>query len=437
MFRDAICRIFIFLIHFWLWIEYIVIKILPSSLIRPQVESACRLDAENKGIVTVADARFYTQVASKSLLGLCESYKKGWIRVIKLEKMFENILRNEVTDNLVVKYKEFLDYLEFDLFRVKMVEPIYDSGTVYKKICTFFILNLRKICSILKIWALRRNFNLFKIHYIIAKIVIIQIFSCFPLDAEVTALICGSDILVSCALWLSPSDTLDTAQANKMASLALQLRLTRGMRILEIGGGFGSMAKFLADKHGVHVVTTTTLREEVEFAKRNCAGSSVDVRLSDGKNLLEKVEKFDRILAIEVLEHVWRTDYADFFSNISQYLKPEGLFVLQCNGLNDSKMGNVNGFNPGVRFPYLNELITATQGHFVLEELKNIGPHYEKTWQAWASNFAKGRKRFAEMRGEAYCREWEFATALMATLSKLGMIQVWNFTFSKKSATNL
>lgn len=246
----------------------------------------------------------------------------------------------------------------------------------------------------------------------------------------------GGGMNYSCGLWLNPSDTLEIAQRNKMDLLAKKMKLKPGMRVLDIGCGWGGMAKYLAEEHKVHVVATTTSTEGAKYAAEYCKGLPVEVRISDCRDLIENEEKFDRILAIEVLVHVGKKNYPGFFSNIRKCLKDDGLFVLHAIGSNDPKLPAVNNLHntmiPDSRIPYIKDIVEYTEGLFLIEDWANIGSNYDKTAMAWNANFQKVRQNFVKSNGEKFCRMWEFFMQTNAAVSRTRNLQIWHVVFSKK-----
>lgn len=215
--------------------------------------------------------------------------------------------------------------------------------------------------------------------------------------------------------------------------IAKMLQLSPGMRLIEIGAGCGALAKYLADNYHVHVVGTTLSKAELDYARKFCVGSTVDMQLSNCTDLMENEdEKFDGVIVNSVLECIGKSDYERFFANIANLLKNNGTFVIQVAGRYDSRLGNVNGIYPLVRFANLSEIITATEKYFVMESLTDVGRHYEKTFLAWGEKDRKYRDTFVEKYGQEYCPWSEFFTQMTATMAKLRILQEWQIVFSKK-----
>src|SRR5699024_6943899 len=116
-------------------------------------------------------------------------------------------------------------------------------------------------------------------------------------------------------------ETLDEAQAAKLALVAAKLHLEPGMRILELGGGFGELARYLAAEHGCEVVSFNISRQQVDYARAICEGLPVDIRLEDYREAINESEDFDRVVSVGLLEHVGPKNYHGFFELIHARLK--------------------------------------------------------------------------------------------------------------------
>ena len=110
--------------------------------------------------------------------------------------------------------------------------------------------------------------------------------------------------------------------------------LKPGMKVLDIGCGFGPFAKYAAEKYGVKVVGVTISKEQCDYAERNCAGLPVEIRLQDYRDVNEK---FDRIVSLGMFEHVGPKNYDTIYETVNRCLKDNGLFLLHTIGSNAAK----------------------------------------------------------------------------------------------------
>jgi len=113
----------------------------------------------------------------------------------------------------------------------------------------------------------------------------------------------------TCAYWAN-SDNLDDAQEAKMELIAQKLKLRPGMRVLDIGCGWGTLCKYLAEKHGVHCVGISISEEGIKYGQEKCKGLPVELKIMDYRNI---DEKFDRIVSVGMFEHVGHKNYRKYF----------------------------------------------------------------------------------------------------------------------------
>jgi cyclopropane-fatty-acyl-phospholipid synthase len=123
-------------------------------------------------------------------------------------------------------------------------------------------------------------------------------------------------MIYSCAFW-KKAKTLDEAQVDKLEMVCRKLELKPGMRVLDIGCGWGGMAQFAAENYGVEVLGITISREQVALAKKRCKNLSIEIRLQDYRSLNET---FDRVLSLGMFEHVGYKNYRRFMKKVCSLL---------------------------------------------------------------------------------------------------------------------
>jgi len=195
-------------------------------------------------------------------------------------------------------------------------------------------------------------------------------------------------MVYSCAYWKDASD-LDEAQEAKLDLSCRKVALKAGMRVLDIGCGWGSFAKFAAEKYGVSVVGITLSKNQVELGNTFCAKLPVELRLEDYRNLPS--EKFDAVVSIGMFEHVGYKNYRTFAEVARRCLKPDGLFLLHTIGRKTSALSGIPWFRenifPNSVLPSARQITAAFEGLLLLEDWHNFGPDYDKTLMAWHANF--------------------------------------------------
>lgn len=127
-----------------------------------------------------------------------------------------------------------------------------------------------------------------------------------------------SRMIYSCGYWKG-ANTLEEAQTAKLNLVCQKLDLRPGgMRVLDIGCGWGGTAHYIADKYQAEVVGVTVSEEQAGLARRITAGLPVDIRLQDYRSLQGS---FDRILSIGMFEHVGHKNYKVFMQTVRRLLK--------------------------------------------------------------------------------------------------------------------
>src|SRR5262249_44281965 len=139
-----------------------------------------------------------------------------------------------------------------------------------------------------------------------------------------------------------------------------KLQLQPGHRVLDIGVGFGSLARYAAERYGVEVVGVTVSQEQIELGRRLCAGLPVEFRYADYRDL---AEPFDRIVTVGMFEHVGRRYHRDYFTVCARCLKPSGLLLLHTIGFLKDEEANAwfeKYILPAVEFPTLAQIAVAS-----------------------------------------------------------------------------
>jgi cyclopropane-fatty-acyl-phospholipid synthase len=218
----------------------------------------------------------------------------------------------------------------------------------------------------------------------------------------------------SCAYFLDDGESLEDAQQNKLRLIAAKLRLESGLRILDIGSGWGDLALYLATMADVRVTGVTLSREQHALSneKARAAGLAERVRF-ELRDYREVAGPFDRIVSVGMFEHVGVRHYGEFFAKAKSLLAPSGLMLLHSIG-HMSPPGTASPWLrkyifPGAYSPALSEVFTALeQAGLWATDLELLRLHYAKTLAHWGARFEANRGRVAELYDERFCRMWEF-----------------------------
>ncbi|MDH7528362.1 MAG: cyclopropane fatty acyl phospholipid synthase, partial [Ignavibacteria bacterium] len=236
----------------------------------------------------------------------------------------------------------------------------------------------------------------------------------------------------SCAYWKDATN-LDEAQENKLELICKKLYLKPGMRVLDIGCGWGAFAKYAAEKYGVEVVGITVSKEQLKLAKELCDGLPVEIRLQDYR---EVNEKFDRIVSIGMFEHVGYKNYREYFKIAAKNLKDDGIFLLHTIGSNISTKSTDAWTHkyifPNGMLPSLAQISKTVENLFVIEDVHNFGADYDKTLMAWYNNFKNNWHKLKDKYGERFYRMWEYFLLSCAGAFRARKNQLWQIVLSKK-----
>ncbi len=242
-------------------------------------------------------------------------------------------------------------------------------------------------------------------------------------------------MMYSCAYWRE-ANTLDEAQEAKLDLICRKLRLEPGMRILDIGCGWGGFARFAAERYGVHVVGITVAENQLELARENCRGLSVELRLQDYRNLNEQ---FDHVVSIGMFEHVGPKNYREYFQVARRCLKDRGLFLLHTIGENRTEIKMDAWMDkyifPNAKLPSIAEIGTAIENLFVMEDWHNLSTDYERTLLAWLDNFQRHWPDLSGKYDEVFRRMWRYYLLMCAGGFRARKTQLWQIVLAKNPKT--
>jgi cyclopropane-fatty-acyl-phospholipid synthase len=220
-----------------------------------------------------------------------------------------------------------------------------------------------------------------------------------------------SDLQYSCAYFARPGMTLDEAQLAKRRHVAAKLLLRPGLRVLDIGCGFGGLALHLARTAEVEVVGVTLSSEQLKVARRRAEEEGLEKRvrfeLADYRAL---TGAFDRIVSVGMFEHVGKPQYPDFFAAVARLLDRRGVALLHS-------IGRMHGpgltsawirrrIFPGGYIPALSEVAPFIERSGLwLTDLEVLRLHYAETLRCWRERF------LADLYDDRFCRMWEFYLA--------------------------
>tara|TARA_B100000953_G_scaffold245958_1_gene207929 strand:- start:2713 stop:3846 length:1134 start_codon:yes stop_codon:yes gene_type:complete len=333
--------------------------------------------------ITVHNPDLYKSILFNGSLGFGESYMKGWFDCERLDLFFEKILKQGVSTEI--------QSIPLFLGRVKS--------------------KFRNLQSI------SRAFQVAEQHYDIGN--------------DLFSLMLDKTMMYTCGFWTKDVKTLEESQLAKLDLVAKKLDLKPGMKVLDIGCGWGGAAKHFANNYGVSVVGITVSKEQIVYAKENSDNMDVDFRLMDYRDLNET---FDAIYSIGMFEAVGYKNYKEFFEIVRGCLKDDGAFLLHTIGANESTTTTDPWVEkyifPNGMMPSAEQITKASEGIFIFDDWHNIGPHYDKTLMCWYENFVNNYDKLKSKYDEEFYRMWTFWLLSSAANFRSRTLQLWQVLFS-------
>ncbi|MEU6391262.1 cyclopropane-fatty-acyl-phospholipid synthase family protein [Streptomyces sp. NPDC046939] len=251
-------------------------------------------------------------------------------------------------------------------------------------------------------------------------------------------LVLGPSMVYSCAYWESPGATLESAQGDKLSLVARKLDLKPGMRLLDVGCGWGSMAIHAAREHGVSVVGITLSQEQAAYARKRVADEGltdrVEIRVQDYRDVRDG--PYDAISSIGMAEHVGSARYLEYASDLYALLKPGGRLLnhqIARRPQQDETAYEVDEFIDAYVFPdgELAPVGTTTalleRAGFEVRDLEAIREHYALTLRQWVRNLEARWSEALKTVSPGRARVWRLymaASALSFERNRIGVNQI-------------
>lgn len=242
----------------------------------------------------------------------------------------------------------------------------------------------------------------------------------------------------SCAYFTNDDNTLEQAQRNKLRLLAAKLNLSPGLKILDIGCGWGDLALYLARLADVEVVGVTLSKEQFELANARARKAGLDNRVRFELKDYRKVEdRFNRIVSVGMFEHVGVHHYGEFFGKINELMDDDGLALIHSIG-HMSPPGTASPWLrkyifPGAYSPALSEVFEVVeQNSLWVTDLEFLRLHYAKTLAHWAQRFEANRDKVEAMYDARFARMWEFYLISAEMMFRTGSQLVFHMQLARK-----
>lgn len=334
--------------------------------------------------IQVKNPLFFKRVLQQGSMGLGESYMDGWWHCDRLDIFFHKVLRAGLENQLPRHLKDTLRIAAARVFNLQSKKRAWIVG---------------------------------KEHY--------------DLGNDLFSRMLDPFMQYSCGYWKEAS-TLEDAQQAKLKMICEKLQLRPGMRVLDIGCGWGGLAQYMALHYGVSVTGVTISAEQQKMAQARCQGLDVTILLEDYRALNDS---FDRIVSVGMFEHVGPKNYATWFDVVDRNLKPDGLVLLHTIGSQKTD-NNVDPWIdkyifPNGCLPSVRHIANASEAHFVMEDWHNFGADYDRTLMAWHSRFLACWPDIAENYSDRFKKMFSYYLNACAGAFRARDIQLWQVVFSR------
>lgn len=342
------------------------------------------INGSNPWDVHVHNEKFYDRVLKQGALGLGESYMDEWWDCERLDILFDKVLR------------------------AKLDASVNISMTHKFKILLAHIINFQNK---------RRAKEVAYRHYDIGN----DLFSAM-LDSRMN---------YSCGYFKEARD-LEHAQLAKLDLICKKLQLKSNMRLLDIGCGWGGLAKYAAENYGVEVVGITISKQQADYAKEYCKGLPIEIRLQDYRDINEK---FDRIASVGMFEHVGPLNYDTYMTIAQLALQDDGLFLLHTIGNNATYFSPnewiIKYIFPNGALPSITQIGKSLENRFVMEDWQNFGAYYDNTLMSWHDNFVRHFEKLKAQYDHRFYRMWTYYLLGCAGAFRARSIELWQIVLSK------
>jgi cyclopropane-fatty-acyl-phospholipid synthase len=347
-----------------------------------------RINGDRPWDLRVHNSAFFSRaISSGASLAVGEAYLQGWWDSPQLDQLLTRILSGQL-------------HRKVRLFSTPHLLQTWVAAKLINRQCP------------------KRAFAVGEVHYDIGN--------------DLYERMLDSRMIYSCGYW-ARADNLEDAQTHKLDLICRKLELAPGMRLLDIGCGWGGLAEFAARNYGVEVVGITISREQQRLARERVAGLPVDIQLIDYRSL---TGSFDRIVSVGMFEHVGHKNYRTYFETAHSLLAKDGLFLLHTIGNERDRQG-IDPFIekyifPNGEIPTRHNINNASLDLLRLEDWHNFGPDYDRTLMAWWHNFDHAWPELEDKYDQNhFYRMWKYYLMSCAAYFRARQGQLWQLVYSQ------
>ncbi|MFP8967887.1 cyclopropane fatty acyl phospholipid synthase [Pokkaliibacter sp. CJK22405] len=343
------------------------------------------LNGPNSWDPQVRNPDVYYRVFREGTLGIGEAYMDGWWECEQLDELISRAVSAQLEKKLTGRWVFVKHWLMARMFNMQSV---------------------------------RRAFQVGEQHY----------------DAgnDLYQAMLDETMAYSCGYWNS-ADNLHEAQKAKLDLICRKAQLKPGENVLEIGCGWGSFAELAARDYGVNVTGITISKEQKALADERCAGLPVNIELMDYRSL---EGQFDKLVSIGMFEHVGQKNYDTYLSSAHRLMKDDGIFVLHTIGSDTSQLGTDPWIHKYIfrngAIPSLGQISDACEPYFVMEDVHNFGPDYDRTLMAWFERFEAAWPQLKDQYDERFYRMWTYYLKSCAGAFRARSLQLYQVVLRKR-----
>jgi cyclopropane-fatty-acyl-phospholipid synthase len=376
-----------------LWQDYLLVPMGVMVMRRSRqavtnllAQAGIRVNGDDSWDIQVVDDGFYGRVLRDGSLGLGESYMEGWWECDRLDELFRRICSVGLDQNGQGRVRLLLEWARETLLNRQTRRRCLDVA--------------------------ERHYNL------------------------------GDDMFLpwldrynqySCA-YFDGTDDLDQAQEKKLDLICRKIGLRPGHKVLDVGCGWGGFCRFAAERYGCSVEGVNISSSQIEYARRSTQDLGLDVAITC-RDYRDLVGTFDKIVSVGMFEHVGHKNYRVFMRSVHRCLREAGVLLLHTIGSNVT----CRKFDPWIRkyifpngmLPSLAQISRAAEGLFVVEDVHNLGPHYDTTLMAWNERFQAAWPDLRQRYPETFKRMWEYYLLCCAGAFRARAMQVWQIVLTK------
>jgi cyclopropane-fatty-acyl-phospholipid synthase len=341
--------------------------------------------------VQVHDEQLYKRILHQGSLGLGEAYVDNWWDCASIDEMMSRIISTDVSQKI-------------QKMGLNAVRLVFNKLNVFDA----FLINRQ---------TKKRALVVGREHYDIGN--------------DLYHAMLDTNMVYTSAYW-KDATTLDEAQEAKLKLVCDKIYLKPGQKVLDIGCGWGSFAKYAAENYGASVVGVTISKEQADLAKSNCEGLPVEIRMQDYRDINES---FDHIISLGMFEHVGHKNFQTYFNVAARCLKDDGLFLLHTIGNRQPVTGTDPWIGkyifPNSMIPSLSQIAIACESKFVIEDVHNFGSDYDKTLMAWFHNFDANWEHLQAFYDPRFYRLWKYYLLSCAGTFRCRDLQLFQLVLSK------